>query len=217
MLKLAILCVVLAQVFANTDHKQRLVSDLMKNYMREIEPNATPLKMSVSYVCANLNTDSHELTSKLLEKYTWQDNRLMWTPSHYGGIDLVIFPAKMIWTPDFKLYTAHKDAEMRDDVNAIIFSNGTVLWIPMVVYKTYCDPTSKDESTTCKLSIGSWTYDANTLMLKVDGEGFDTFMYIDNCPYTISEPKATVFTTTYPCCPEPYSSMKIEFKITPRQ
>jgi len=218
--KLFVLAVALSQVLGDTTDKQKLVGDLMKNYMKAVDPNDTPLKMALSYVCADLNPTTHQLTSKLLEKYAWTDNRLMWKPEEYGDIKHIRLPAKMIWTPDVKVYTTQSEAETRDEVNTVVFNNGTVLWIPMVTYKTHCMTTTDDEtdrSTTCKIQIGSWTYDAKTLDLQLDGEGFDTYMYVETCPYTIHSHKVRVDSQVYPCCPEPYASMHIELKVTPRQ
>lgn len=198
--------------------KERLVGDLMRGYMREVDPGTTPLHMSLSYICANLNTDTNLLSSKLLEQYSWEDTRLRWTPSHYEGLEHIRLPAKLIWNPDLKLYNAHAEPEIRDDVNTVIFSNGTVLWIPMVQYKTRCTPNGDEAgSALCKLHIGSWTYDANNLNLQLSGTGFDTYMYLDTCPYIITEPTAEVESKVYPCCTEPYSSMHVSFKLTPRE
>lgn len=34
----------------------------------------------------------------------WQDCRLTWTPSSFGGISNFIVPYKYIWIPDLTLY-----------------------------------------------------------------------------------------------------------------
>jgi len=216
-----LLSVAIAQAVATTSaDRQRLVGSLMTHYMKAVEPDNTPLKMGVSYICASLNKETHQLTSKLLEKYTWTDNRLTWTPSEFGGITQMRLPASMIWTPDVKVYTAQDETtETRDAVNVVVMSNGTVMWIPMVTYKTYCTPAGHDlhSMPKCRIQIGSWTYDAHTLDLQLDGEGFDTSMYVDTCPYTIEHHKVKVDRIVYPCCPEPYASMHIEFSVTPRK
>lgn len=198
--------------------KERLVGDLLRGYIREVDPGNTPLRMGLSYVCADLSTDTNQLTSKLLEKYGWEDSRLKWDPSHYDDLKEIRLPAKMIWTPDVKLYNAHAEPEIRDDVNAVIMSNGSVIWIPMVTYKTRCSANQDEEnSASCKIKIGSWTYNANNLALEVQEPGFDTFMYLDTCPYVISDPTVKVESQVYPCCPDPYASMDVSFKVRPRE
>jgi len=196
--------------------KQKLVKELMKDYLKEVDPGETDLTLSLSYLCADLSRYTHELTSKLLESYAWVDSRLQWDASKYEGIKQIRLPAKMIWNPDFKLYNAPKESEARDDVNVIVYANGSVIWIPTVTYKSYCEPAKENEdadSLFCKLKIGSWTYDADTLKLRTTEQGVDTFMYIDACPYVLTDPKVRVESKIYPCCPEKYSSLEVTFGI----
>jgi len=179
-----------------------------------VDPGETNLTFGIGYICADLSKYTLALTSKVIENYMWQDSRLTWDPTKYDGIQNIRLPAKLIWTPDFKVYNNPSGPEMRDDVNAVILSNGTVVWIPMVIYKTYCEPGKdlKGDSVSCLLHIGSWTYDANTL--KLQSRDLDlSSMYLSTCPYVITDPSVKVDTTVYPCCPEPYSSMMIKFGI----
>jgi hypothetical protein len=83
----------------------------------------------------------------------------------------------------------------------------------MVTYSTYCEPgREKGDSVACMLQLGSWTYDANTLRL--DTRDLDTTsMYLDTCPYVITDPKVNIKTKVYPCCPEPYSSLFVRFGV----
>jgi hypothetical protein len=215
---LALFCIVtaVAYVAAGTD-KERLVRHLMKGYIREVDPGNTVLAMGLSYVCADLNKETLQLYSKLLEKYNWVDTRLRWNPEEFDGIEQFRYPAKMIWTPDVKLYTTQVESEIRDEVNAVIYSNGSIIWIPMVTYKTQCSAhDDEDASHKCKIQIGSWTYDAINLDLTLQDSGFDTFMYLDTCPYTISDANVNVESKIYPCCPDPYASLYLEFKVHPR-
>lgn len=45
---------------------------------------------------------------------------------------------------------------------AVVGENGTVLWIPMSVYKSTCDINIQNfpfDEQTCRMKFGSWTYD----------------------------------------------------------
>jgi hypothetical protein len=208
-----LLAIVVASKATDPFKTQKLVKDLLKNYLKEVDPGTTNLTLGISYLCADLSRYSLQLTSKVVERYEWLDSRLKWDPSKYDGIKHIRLPASSIWNPDFKVYNTLLEPETRDDVNVVIFANGTVLWIPMVVYKTYCEPgKDKGDFISCQINIGSWTYDANTLMLQsldLDKES----MYQAACPYVIGSSKVEVKTMFYPCCPEPYSSMQINFEI----
>jgi len=195
---------------------QKLVKDLMKDYMKEVDPGSTNLTLSVSFMCVDVSRQALQLTSKVLENYMWQDTRLKWDPTKYGNTEQIRIPASMIWTPDFKLYNSHLvPGEVRDEVNVVVMSNGTILWIPMVVYKSYCEPgRDRGDSISCMLHLGSWTYDANTLMLQ--SHDLDMGMYLDTCPYVITDPKVKVETKVYACCPEPYSSLFVNFGVHER-
>jgi nicotinic acetylcholine receptor alpha-6 len=208
-----LLAIVVATKAVDPVTTQKLVKDLLKDYMKEVDPGTTNLTFGVSYMCADLSRYTLQLTSKVLEKYEWVDSRLKWDPSKYDGIQNIRLPANSIWTPDFKLYNTLNEPETRDDVNVVVMANGTIIWIPMVVYKTYCEPgRDKGDSIACLLHLGSWTYDANTLILQSSGLDIVS-MYQDACPYVVTDPKADVESMVYPCCPEPYASMYVRFRI----
>jgi len=208
-----LLAIVAVTQAAENVSAQNLVKDLMKDYLKEVDPGSTNMTLSIMYVCADLSRYTLQLTSKVLESYMWHDSRLTWDPSKYDGIQQIRYPANKIWTPDFKLYNAQDQPESRDEVNAVIMANGTVIWIPMVTYSTYCEPgREKGDSVACMLQLGSWTYDANTLRL--DTRDLDTTsMYLDTCPYIITDPKVDVKTKVYPCCPDPYASLFVRFGV----
>jgi len=194
---------------------QKLTRYLLKDYLKAADPGATDLTFSLSFQCANLKRyNSLELTSRVLESYRWEDSRLEWDPSKFDGLKQLRLPANQIWTPDMKLYNAQEEPEARDDVNVVIYANGTVIWIPTVTYKTFCEPgRDKGDSIVCLLQLGSWTYDADTLRLDTTERAIDMFMYQDTCPYVITDPKVNVESRVYPCCTEKYASIFFRFRI----
>lgn len=214
-MKIFVLLLAIVAATQATDNvtAQDLVKDLMKDYMKEVNPGPTNLSLGIAYLCADLSRFTLQMTSKVMESYMWQDARLKWDPSKYDGIQQIRLPAKLIWTPDFKIFNTLNEAESRDDVNAVIMANGTVLWIPLATYKTYCEPgRDKGDSISCLLQLGSWTYDADTL--KLEARDLDlTTMYLDACPYVITDPKVNVLKKVYPCCAEPYASMFVRFRV----
>jgi len=215
MMKILVLLLAIAAVSRATDPftNQKLVKDLLKDYVKEVDPGTTNLTVGVSYVCADLSRFTLQLTSKVLELYQWHDSRLTWDPTKYNGTEQIRLPASSIWTPDFKVYNTLNEPEVRDDVNVVIKANGSVLWVPMVVYKTYCEPgREKGDSIACLIQLGSWTYDANNLVLAAHDLD-TTSMYLEACPYVITDPKVNVLNKVYPCCPEPYASMFIRFGL----
>lgn len=193
--------------------EEKLIAALFKDYNKGVNPPSTPLDVALSYLCADVNKANLQLTSRLLEKYTWQDSRLKWTPKDYDNLTAIRYPAYHLWKPDLKLYNSQYEEETRDNVNVVIYSNGTVLWVPIATYKTNCLPLRRN-AFSCELLLGPWTYSTNTVGLNLAGKGFDTFMYLDSCPYEIVEPQIKVENKTYPCCPdEAYASMDVRFVV----
>jgi hypothetical protein len=193
------------------NEREKLVEHLLHGYIKGVEPNPTPVKFSLNYVCASYAAPV--LTSRVWEYYSWTDERLTWKPSDYSDIRQIRIPAKDIWTPDFRLYNSFKELEERDEVNVVLKSDGSVLWVPIATYKTLC---AADD--TCSLVLGSWTYDANILKLQLEGTGFDASSYMNTCPYVIHDPQVKVESKIYPCCPgDPYASYTVDFKVSPRE
>ena len=218
MLRLAI--VVLVGLVATTmamSVEEKLVATITKDYNKGVNPTGTtPLQFSMSYMCATMDKYTLGLTSRVMEKFTWVDKRLTWNPTDYENMKMIRYPANMIWTPDLKLYNTHKNSEERDEVNVVIYNNGTVMWVPMTTYRTNCLPNGRN-TFMCQIKIGSWTYDAKLIKMTMEGEGLDKTNYLDTCPHAITDIKAKVMDRTYPCCPDDkYQSMEIEFMVHDR-
>ena len=213
-----VLLVAVTQVTASgAAGASRLIADLKKDYNKIIYPDNITLQIGLTYVCAYMDEEHHRLSSRVFERYHWVDNRLSWDPKKYEGVEKISIPDKYIWTPDVHLQNAIM-TEDRDEVNAVVLANGNVYWIPPVNYKTRCsDHDDHDDSYHCKLSLGSWTYDAKSVPLELFLGGFDTKFYLDTCPYTIDNAKAAIKTKKYECCPNPYSTLNVEFDIHKRK
>lgn len=204
-------------VFGCTE-KDRLVRDLTQSYLKGVEPDPTNLKFGIAVLCTRFDKDTGDFLTNAWEKYSWNDHRLQWNPKDYNGIGSIHLPAELIWTPDFKLYNSLTTVEDRDEsANVVIESDGTVMWIPVVVYRSLCNLQTEGTTRTCPLTIGSWTYDANTLKLQLDGDGVELTSYLNStCPLAVDKATATINTKYYPCCKEPYSSLEVNLVVKPQ-
>jgi len=190
-----------------------LIKDLKKDYERLVYPDDVTLEIGLTYVCAYMDEEHGRLSSRVFERYHWVDNRLKWDSTKYEGVTKLSIPDKYIWTPDVHLQNSIM-TEDRNEVNAVIHADGNVYWIPPTNYKTRCtEHNDHEDSYHCKLSLGSWTYDAKSIPLQLFMGGFDTKMYLDNCPYTIDNAKASIKNTKYDCCPNPFATLNVEFDI----
>lgn len=210
----ALLVVCVASQTLSSPVKDTLLRDLLHDYEKDVDPGNITLHFGLSYNCAKLDSTTGELTSLLWEQFFWTDPRLRWVPAEHAGLTTLRVPAKRIWTPDFKLYNAF--AAKREEVNTVLSSDGSVIWMPSATYTSFCSPAHTSEGSICKIRVGSWTFDSEAINLQLSEKPFDTDAYIEHCPYTVSDAKVKVESKKYPCCPELYSAFEAEFKVYAR-
>lgn len=101
---------------------------------------------------------------------------------------------------------------------AVVSSDGTVLWIPMAIYKSSCsiDITHFPFDTqTCHLKFGSWTYDGTNLDLHFydNLEEVDVTDYVESNEWLLLSNPAKRNVMFYPCCKEPYLDLTFTLVI----
>jgi len=189
-----------------------------KDYIKNVDPGNLTLAVGISYVCGVYNRRSHILTSRVFEKYSWTDPRLAWNPKDYSGLTRISVPADVVWSPDTKLFNAFSNSEEVDYTEAMILSNGTVIWVPRVTYTTLCDDEHHGRHHThhCHLQLGSWTRNAQDMPLTLFEGGFDTHLYFKECPYVVSHYTARIKSRKYDCCPVPFLFLEVDLDIERR-
>merc|ERR1712066_9751 len=134
--------------------------------------------------------DAGSLTANCWMKATWNDWRLTWDPEDYSPpIKKIVIPGSMIWRPDISVYNQESygsrdpDSQLKNtDYNAVVMSDGTVIWIPAIRVKVDCSRKSEEVMTMedpaaaqhCHIMMGSWTHDANQINITTfsfDGRG----------------------------------------------
>lgn len=200
--------------------KERLLRDLTVDYEPAIDPGNIDLKMKVAIICAWQDNSTGFVVVSGWELYMWTDERLQWSPDEYGGLSKLSVPKKYVWTPDMMQYNCMTSEEERDDdVNVVLMSDGSAIYVPRAVYQVAC--AENDSRIICDMRIGSWSYDGNNLRLQVedsqDSDGLDLTYYSSACPLAVESHTAEVVGHTYPCCEEAYPSMDISITFTRRQ
>jgi len=206
---------------ADINNLLKLYKDKAKDHSAHVEPlqpDGIEVKTGLSFICANFDKETHVLTTRVLEKYSWLDPRVTWKPAEYGGIQKTSTPVSKIWHPDMRLFNSFGHSEERDDVNAIHLADGTNIWVPPAVYTTLCSPSADDDDPTvhCHFTIGSWTFDTPTLSLHLFGSGVDSSMYLEECPYVVKNAKATISHTKYDCCENTFDKLEVKFDVVER-
>jgi hypothetical protein len=195
----------------------QLMRHLFENYDRKINPlQGTDNKLFVHLgaMCSRFDERDSVLTSRIMQQLSWSDSRLQWNPDDYNGVRILRLHPYYIWTPDMKLWNSMENDD-RDWVNVVLLSSGTVWFVPDTTYKTVCRPGRASRSYQCSLQYGSWTYDSTVLPLEVNSHdnGFSTYDYDPDCPWTISNVHSqldtTGFSTTF------FESLNVTFVIQP--
>ena len=124
----------------------------------------------------------------------WYDTRLKWDPSN--GVKYLTVDPNVVWTPDFTLYNAAEDDNVRynaeDQVPAKIFPDGRVEWRPLAVFVTSCPMKAKYfpfDIQLCMLKFGSQVHNSEFLQWVTTKNETDTTHYVHsnvfNLPKTV--------------------------------
>ncbi|CBY12093.1 unnamed protein product [Oikopleura dioica] len=129
----------------------------------------------------NVNEVAQKLDIKFWFHHEWIDERLSWDPKDYGNVATLHVPQDFLWLPDYALYgNADGDFIIAESVRVRIFSNGTVMWRPPIITKTFCEIQVANfpfDSQNCSIKIGSWT--GNTFLLQT--RNFDVRYDVCTC------------------------------------
>lgn len=183
---------------------------------------AVEVKLGFSLIqIVDLDTFKHVLTTEAWLKLTWYDHHLRWEPNDYNGVDILRVPADEVFVPDVVLYNAAGERlrEEKANTNVLIYPSGTVLWVPPVVSKSICPPDLYDypfDTQKCFLKFGSWTHDGLKLNLTLSDTVVDMTDYWVNPEWQILSHIASREEKYYPCCAEPYPSVKFELTMKRR-
>lgn len=217
-LGLSILCILQWSTVSGCSQRDRLFRDITQGYLKSVEPDDIVLKVSLSIICARLDKTNGGLTTNVWEQLSWADKRLAWDPKDYGNIEVIRLPSHHLWVPDLKLYNSLAPVDIRDQTNVVVSSDGTVIWVPSVIYRTLCSRASTDNELDCQIKVGSWTYDSDTVKLELTGAGVNLEFYQNStCPLAVESATAAVHTKHYPCCKEPYSHVEVNLQLKPHE
>jgi len=231
LLELSFAVIIIAIVANCEENEQRLVNDLLRRngYNRHLRPvlnqNDT-IKVSMGVALLNIiDIDKDNIVLNAWLRMAWRDAYLKWDPSHYGGLSVIRVPHKWIYKPDIVLYNKgyskhYGQTELdADDVNALVYNDGTVMFLPPVKLVARImggsQKTKEGYIVNADLKFGSWTFDG----FKISLDYFDGKKNIDLSDYVVSNDYKVVKTTAkinvkhYSCCKEPYPDITFSLKV----
>ncbi|KAF7279395.1 hypothetical protein GWI33_007337 [Rhynchophorus ferrugineus] len=159
----------------NSTFTDQLRRDLLLNYDKFARPtqhyNVTKVKLGLTIRHIEINEFKAVLTVHSWLKMSWDDDKLKWDPSKYGGIHSLNLADHELWQPDIFLYnSATSTAINHYNTHCIVFSNGNVLWVPPAQFSVLCNLNLKYwpfDSQECSMKFGSWTYSGDQIDLDV--------------------------------------------------
>ncbi|GFT54392.1 neuronal acetylcholine receptor subunit alpha-7, partial [Nephila pilipes] len=98
---------------------------------------------------------------------------------------------------------------------ALLYSDGTVMWVPFFQIKSRCPRQKKQEMSyfDCNIRIGSWTYSSDLLNPLLDSTEVDLSNFQDtNNKWKLMSARTNRESKYYPCCVEEYPL--INFNVT---
>ncbi|CAH0550795.1 unnamed protein product [Brassicogethes aeneus] len=173
---------------------EKLRQDLLNHYDPYVRPvqnhsSFTDVNMSLNTNYVNLNPKKGIVEIKGESQVSWADEKLVWDPINYDGIeDLHIF-RREIWQPDIVLYNSVENMRnIIDDTLLVVKFDGIVQWNASITLKAWCDAYNMDnwprDSHTCSFMMGFLTeFDKMTLRFDYNASKIG---YLPNSEWTIS-------------------------------
>ncbi|XP_010617796.2 neuronal acetylcholine receptor subunit alpha-3 [Fukomys damarensis] len=157
------------------------------------------------------------METNLWLKQIWNDYKLKWNPSDYGGVEFMRVPAEKIWKPDIVLYNnAVGDFQVDDKTKALLKYTGEVTWIPPAIFKSSCkiDVTYFPfDYQNCTMKFGSWSYDKAKIDLVLIGSSMNLKDYWESGEWAIIKAPGYKHDIKYNCCEEIYTDITYSLYI----
>uniref|UniRef100_A0A1B0EX90 Uncharacterized protein n=1 Tax=Phlebotomus papatasi TaxID=29031 RepID=A0A1B0EX90_PHLPP len=210
----------------NATWTDKLKRDLFRTYDKFARPeeyyNTTNVDIGLTVLHITVDETKSTMTVHGWIKFKWNDPKLHWNASDYGGLTTIHVADHEIWQPDVVLYNS-ADGNSVDhyaNTHSILNSNGDVVWVPPCQLTVFCAIDLEywpQDQHICRIVIGSWTYDGNKLNLRIfEGEGITLEPYLHNHEWNIVDTSIKRNEKIYTCCPEPYVDISYNLTIVRR-
>lgn len=209
--------------YFHQQEESRLLHMLNKNYDKDVRPvrNASdPIVIKLSLTLTqifDMDEKNQVLTTNVWLDQEWHDELLTWNPEDFSGIEIIRIPCEKIWLPDIVLYNSADDyTRGYMHSKAMVRSDGNVFWPPPTKFRSTCpvDVTYFPfDDQTCKLKLGSWTYDGFQVDVTNRTHEVDLSNYLQNGEWELIEARIVRNVVYYSCCPEPFPDVTVTLVI----
>ncbi|XP_033627222.1 neuronal acetylcholine receptor subunit alpha-4-like [Asterias rubens] len=199
-----------------TESLKSQYASLIRPVINESETVMVTFGLSLSQLI-DIDEKNQIMTTSVWVRHKWVDRYLTWDPEDYDGITSLHIPSSQIWRPDILLYNnADGYYDVKFLVNAIVFYNGSVTWLPPAIYKSSCKINIEffpfDEQH-CLMKFGPWTHESRKVDMVLETNIVDQEDYSENGEWRIVESPAKRNVKEYPCCDEAYVDATFKFVL----
>ena len=195
---------------------------LFENYKPDIIPdNTVQIKLGLAIRSLNnINQVDGTISSNVWFRHWWNDKNLKWNETKWNISKISAHTnhelERSIWTPDILIYnTAEKPMDELLKTNAMVYSNGDIIWSRPGMIKTSCVFDLENfpfDTQNCFYKFGSWLYDKSQINIRNVENPIDLTNYQSNQEWTIIKSEHYVNEKVYECCTETFQSTF--YKIT---
>ncbi|XP_040202781.1 acetylcholine receptor subunit epsilon isoform X2 [Rana temporaria] len=176
----------------------QLLNDLFSNYDKNARPAKSihdiiqvRLKLTLTNLIS-LNEKEETMTTNVWLQLEWDDYRLTWNESDYGGVAVLRVSPDNVWLPDIVLENnVDGQFEVAYYANTLIHSNGYISWLPPAIFRSACPVVVTYfpfDWQNCTLVFRSKTYNAKEVtLLLAFGESGELLERVDIDPEAFTE------------------------------
>ncbi|XP_067670105.1 neuronal acetylcholine receptor subunit alpha-10-like [Haliotis asinina] len=214
----------------------RLVKQLMRDYAKEALPvlklkSSVNVSMQVSFVgIDDVDENKNVFTATLLLAQLWQDPRLAWNASEYGGMSMIRLPVDKLWIPDIVPYNTAGmyGRQTRYDEVAHVLNDGSVFWVPLWTIASKCPMDVSNfpfDTQHCPMVLGSWVHSTSEMTLSfMESSNLDKDLTLSSTDFNspshptweLIKAVASIKTVKYACCEDSYETLTVKVQITRR-
>ncbi|KAM5171332.1 acetylcholine receptor subunit epsilon isoform 2-T2 [Mantella aurantiaca] len=184
--------------YSLASEETQLLNDLFENYDKNARPVRSikdiievRLKLTLTNLIS-LNEKEETMTTNVWLQLEWDDYRLTWNASDYGGIEVLRVSPDMVWLPEIVLENnVDGQFEVAYYANVLVHNNGYISWLPPAIFRSACSVVVTYfpfDWQNCTLVFRSKTYNAKEVnMLLAVGDSGELLERVDIDPEAFTE------------------------------
>lgn len=184
----------------NRTINERLITFLLANKSNVVRPRinrSDPVEVTFGIelvMVVGLDESNQRFSGKFWVRQEWYNEFMTWNASEWGNIRHAQIHPSLVWTPDIVLYNNADDKfsggveKYRSKIS--IYPDGRHYWAAPVTFTSTCAVNVVHfpfDGQSCYLKFGSWTYNADYIVLELDKRSILTNSYVPSTEWTVTK------------------------------